>query len=165
MTSNSFDDDWPKRELGSLLWGYPHLVDIVFSEYADVRRRNIEQRWTSQNDREVAPAESEKEVRPPPLSEPSTEVWAHAKAEDVSTEFVTQCSGWYVLFNPGLERSLDVSLVHSLAHYRCVCFTASAVWIIDILFRYIFQLRALCTLLPGRQIPCYRLYGRDNTDT
>ena len=151
--------------LGRLLWGYPHLVDIVFSGYADVRRRNIAQRRTRQNDREAAPAESEKEVRPPPLSEPSTELWAHAEAEDVSPEFVTQGPGWYALFNPGLERSLDVSLVHSLAHDRCVCFTASAVWIIDILFRHIIQLRALCTLLPGRQIPCCRLYGRDNTDT
>ena len=102
-----------------------------------MRRRNIEQRWTSQNVGEAAPAESEKEVRPPPLSEPSTELWAHAKAEDVSPEFVTQGPGWYALFNPGLERSLDVSLVHSLAHDRCVSFTASNVWIIDILFRHI----------------------------
>ena len=127
MTSTSDDDDWLKRELGRLLCGYPHLVDIVFSEYSEGRRRNIEQRRTSQNDREVAPAGSEKEVRAPPLSEPSTELWAHAEAEDVSPEFVTQGSGWYALFNPGLERSLDVSLVHSLAHDRCVSFTASTV--------------------------------------
>ena len=134
LTSNSYDDDWLKKRLGRLLWGYPHLVDVVFSEYADVRRRNIEQRRTRQNDGEAGPAESEKESPHPPLSEPSTEVWAHAKAEDVSTEFVTQGPGWYALFNPGLERSLDVSLVHSLAHHRCVSFTSSTIWINDILF-------------------------------
>ena len=99
-----------------------------------MRRRNIEQRRTRQNVREVAPAEPEKEVRPPPLSEPSAELWAHAKAEDVNPEYMTQGPGWYALFNPGLERSLDVSLVYSLKHRRCVSFTASAVWINDILF-------------------------------
>ena len=135
LTSNSFNDGWLKRKLGRLLWGYPHLVDIVFSGYADVRRRNIGQRRTRQNDREAAPAEPEKEVRPPPLSGPSfAELWAHAKAEDVIPEFVTQGPGWYALFNPGLERSLDVSLVHSLAHHRCVSFTSSTIWINDILF-------------------------------
>ena len=90
-----------------------------------------------QNDREAASAESEKDVRPPPLSEPSTELWAHAEVEDVCPEFVTQGPGWYALFNPGLERSLDVSLVHSLAHDRCVSFTAPTVWVIDILFLHI----------------------------
>ena len=60
LTSNSFDDDMLKWGLGHLLWGYPHLVEFVFSECADVRRRNIEQRWTKQNDREAAPAESER---------------------------------------------------------------------------------------------------------
>ena len=134
MTSNSFDDDWLKTNLGRLLWGYSHLIDIAFSEYSDVRRGNIEQRRTRQNDREAAPAGSEKEVRPPPLSEPSTEQWAHAKTEDVSSEYITGDSGWYALFNPGLERSLDVSLIHSLAHNRCVSFTASTIWISDILF-------------------------------
>ena len=134
LTSNSLDDDWLKDWLGGLLWGYPHLVDIVFSAYADVHRRNIEKLRTMQIDREAAPAKSEKEVRPPPLSEPSTELWAHAKAEDVSPEFVTQGPGWYALFNPCLERSLDVSLVHSLAHDRCVFFTASTVWINNIFF-------------------------------
>ena len=125
LTSNSFDDDDLKEELGSSLWGYPHLVDIVFSEYWVVRILNIEQPQTRQNDREAAPAGSEKEVRPPPLSEPSTELWAHAKAEDVSSEYMTQGPDWYALFNPGLERSLDVSLVYSLKHRRCVSFTAS----------------------------------------
>ena len=73
LTSNSFDDDWLKTKLGRLLWGYPHIFDIVFSEYADVRGRNIiEQSRTWQNDREGAPAESEEEFRPPSLSEPST---------------------------------------------------------------------------------------------
>ena len=134
LTSNSFEDDWLKVELDRLLWGYPHLAGVAFSEYADVRRRYIYQLWTSQNDREAAPAESEKEVRPPPLSEPSTEQWAHAKTEDVSSEYITGDSGWYALFNPGLKRSLDVSLVHSVAHDRCVPFTASTVWINDILF-------------------------------
>ena len=66
-----------KWVLDQLLWGYPHLVDFVFSEYADVRRRNIEQR-------EAAPAKSEKEVPPPSLSEPFAELWAHARAEDVN---------------------------------------------------------------------------------
>ena len=139
LTCNSFDDDWLKTKLGRLLWGYPHIFDIVFSEYADVRGRNIiEQSRTWQNDREGAPAESKKGVRPPPFSEPSSaELWAHAKAEDVNPEFVTQGSGWYALFNPGLERSLDVSLVHSLEHDRCVCFTASTVWKNNILFFHI----------------------------
>ena len=152
LTSNSYDDDELKQPLGRLLWGYPHLVEIVFSEYSDVRRRNIEQRRTRQNVREAVLAESEKEAPPPQLSEPSTEVWAHAKTEDVSseymTQFVTQGPGWYALFNPDLERLLDVSLVHSHAHDRCVYFTASTAWINDILFCHIFQCRELCTLLP-----------------
>ena len=118
LTSNSYDDDWLKQQLGRLLWGYPHLVEIVFSEYSDVRRRDIEQHQTRQNDRKATPAESGKEVRPPPLSEPSTELWAHAEVEDVCPEFVTQGPSWYALFNPGLERSLDVSLVHTVAHDR-----------------------------------------------
>ena len=134
LTCNSVDDDRLKRWLGIRLWGYSHLVEIIFSEYSDVRRRNIEQRRTRQNDSEAAPAESEKEAPPPQLSEPSTEVWAHAKIEDVSSEYMTQGLGWYALFNPGLERSLDVSLVHSLAHRRCVSFTASTNWIDNILF-------------------------------
>ena len=125
-----------RHQLDQFLWGYPHLVRIIFSEYADVRRRNIEQRRTRQNDREAAPAEPEKEVRPPQLSEPSTELWAHAEVEDVSPKFVTQGPDWYALFNPCLERSLDVSLVHSLAHDRCMFFTASTVWINNILFLY-----------------------------
>ena len=137
MTSTSDDDDELKLWLGRLLWGYPHLVNIVFSEYADVRRRNIEQRRTKQNDREAAPAESEKEFRPPPLSEPSAELWAHAKREDVSSEYMTLGPDWYALFNPSLERSLDVSLVHSLKHHRCVSFTALTVWINDTLFLHI----------------------------
>ena len=137
LTSNSLDDDLLKRALGILLWGYPHLVDIIFSDYADIRRGNTDQGQTSQNDREAAPAELEKEASPPQLSEPSTELWAHAKAEDVSTEFVGQGPGWYALCNPDLERSLDVSLVHTVAHDRCVSITASTVWIIDILFRHI----------------------------
>ena len=134
LTCNSFDDDWLKPKLSRLLWGYPHLADIVFSGYADVRRRNMEQGWTRRNGREAALAESGKEVRAPPLSEPSTALWAYAKAEDVSPEYVTQGPGWYALFNPDLERSLDVSLVHSLAHDRCVLFTASTVWINNIFF-------------------------------
>ena len=137
LTSNSLEDDGLKLDLGVFLWGYPHLVDVVFSECADVRRRNIQQRRTRHNVRKAAPAESEKEVRLPQLSEPSTELWAHAEVEDVRPEFVTQGPGWYALFNPGLERSLDVSLVHSLAHHRCVSFTASTNWINNILFLYI----------------------------
>ena len=120
MTSASDVDNWFKRELGRLLWGYPHLVHIVSSGYADVRRRNTEQPQTRQKGREAGPAEQEKEVRPPQLSGPSTELWVHAEAEDVSLEFVTQGPGWYALFNPSLERSFDVSLVHSLAHDRCI---------------------------------------------
>ena len=87
LISDSCDDEMLDLVLGILLWGHPHLVDFVFSEYADVRRRNIEQRRTKQNDREAAPAESEKEFRPPPLSEPSAELWAHAKGEDVNSEY------------------------------------------------------------------------------
>ena len=136
--------------LGSLLWGYPNLVDFVFSEYADVRRRNTEQPQTRQKGREAGPAEQEKEVRPPPLSELSTDLWAHAEVEDVCPEFVTQGTGWYALFNPGLERSLDVSLVHTVVHDRCVSFTASTAWVNDILFLYAIQSRVLCTFLTGR---------------
>ena len=87
----------------------------------------MEQGQTRQNDREATPAESEKEAPPPQLSEPSTELWAHAEVEDVCPEFVTQGPSWYALFNPGLERSLDVSLVHSLEYRRCASFTASTV--------------------------------------
>ena len=87
-----------------------------------MRRRNIEQRRTRQNDGEAGPAESEKESPHPPLSEPSTEVWAHANAVDVSPDYMAQGPGWYALFNPGLERSLDVSLVHSFVRRRCVSF-------------------------------------------
>ena len=134
MTSTSNDDDEFKGWHGGVFWGYPHLVDFVFSEYADVRRRNIEQRRSRQNYIEAAPAESEKEASPPPLSEPSAELWAHAKAEDVSPEFVTQGPGWYALFNPSLERSLDVSLIRSLAHDMCVFFAASTVRVNNILF-------------------------------
>ena len=134
MTLNSVSYDWPKRELCKRLWGYQHLVDILFSAYADVRRRNIEKLQIKKNGREATPAVSEKEARPPPFSEPSTEIWAHAKVEDVNSEYMTQGSGWYALFNPCLERSLDVSLIHSLAQHRCVSFTASTVWINNILF-------------------------------
>ena len=102
-----------------------------------MRRRNIEQRRTKQNDREAAPAESEKEAPPPQFSEPSTELWAHAKAEDVNSEYMTQGSGWYALFNPSLERSLDVILFHTVAHDRCVSITASTVWMNDILFLHV----------------------------
>ena len=136
LTSNSFDDDDLKEELSSSLWGYPHLVDIVFSEYADVRRRNIEQRRTRRNDREAAPAEPEKEVPPPPLSEPFAELWAHARAEDVNPQYMTQGPGWYAFFNPGLERSLDVSLFHTLTHGRCESLMSSTAWIIDTLFHH-----------------------------
>ena len=137
MTSTSDDDDELKLWLGRLLWGYPQLVEIVFSEYVDVRSRIIEQRQTKKIDKEATPAESKKEFRPPLLSEPSTGLWAHAKGEDVNPEYMTQGPGWYALCNPGLERSLDVSLVHTVAHDRCVSITASTVWIIDILFRHI----------------------------
>ena len=137
MTSTSDNDDWLKRELDRSLWGYLHLVDVVFSEYTDVRRRHLEQQRTRENDRDAVPAELEKELRHPPLSEPSAELWAHAEAEDVNPEFVTQGPGWYALFNPSLERSLDVSLVHSLVHDRCVLFPASMVWINDTLFLHI----------------------------
>ena len=76
------------------------------------------------NDRGAAPAMSQKEALLPSIPEFPAKHWAHARAEDVNPEFVTQGSGWYVLFNPVLECSLDVSLVHSLAHDRCVSFTA-----------------------------------------
>ena len=137
LTSKSFGDCSLKRELGGLLWGYPHLVDVVFSEYANVHRRNKEQRRTRQNDREAGPAEQEKEVRPPHPLESSAELWAHAKVEDVNPEYMSQGSGWYALFNPGLERSLDVSLVHTLTHRRCISFISSTGRRNDILFLHI----------------------------
>ena len=128
MTSNSFDDDWLKQQLGGFLWGYAHLVDSVISECVDVRRRNIEQRRTRQNDREAAPAESENEVPPPLPSDPAAKLWAHEKARDVNTEYIAQGPDWYALFNPGLERSLDVGLIHTLTHRRCISFISSTVW-------------------------------------
>ena len=134
MTLNSVSYDWPKRELCKRLWGYQHLVDILFSAYADVRRRNIEKLQIKKNGREATPAVSEKEARPPPFSEPSTEIWAHAKVEDVSAEYVSQSPGWYALFNPGLERVLNVTPVHSLVYSRCVCFKASTICISNMLF-------------------------------
>ena len=117
MTFNSVDDEWLKWVLGSLLWGYPNLVDFVFSEYADVRRRNTEQPQTRQKGREAGPAEQET----------SAELWAHAKAEDVHPEYMSQGSSWYALFDPGLERSLDVSLIHALTYHRCISFINSTV--------------------------------------
>ena len=134
MTLNSVSYDWSKRELCKRLWGYQHLVDILFSAYADVRRRNIEKLQIKKNGREATPAVSEKEARPPPFSEPSTEIWAHAKVEDVSAEYVSQGPGWYALFNPGLERVLNVTPVHSLVYSRCVCFKASTICISNMLF-------------------------------
>ena len=127
MTFNSPDDDWLKSDLDSLLWGYPHLIDIVLTEYADVRRRSIERRQTRQIVREAAPVESEKGALSPPPLESSAVVWAHADAEDVNPEYMTQGPDWYALFNPGSERSLDVSLVHTLTHRGCVSFTSSTV--------------------------------------
>ena len=140
LTCNSFDDDWLKPKLSRLLWGYSHLADIVFSGYADVRRRNIEQGWTRRNGREAALAESEKEASPPQLSEPpqslesSAVLWTHAKVEDVNPEYMSQGPGWYTLFNPGQERGFNVTPVHSLAYGRCVCFTGSMAWKNNILF-------------------------------
>ena len=150
MTSISHNDNSLKWQLGWLLWGYPHLVDLLLSEYADVRRRNIEKRRSRQNDREAAPAESEKEVPPPLPSDPVAELWAHAKAKDVNTEYIAQGPDWYALFNPGLERSLDVSLVHTLTHRRCISFISSTGWENDILFLHIIQYCLLRTLLLGR---------------
>ena len=118
MTLNSVSYDWPKRELCKRLWGYQHLVDILFSAYADVRKRNIEKLQIKKNGREATPAVSEKEARPPPFSEPSTEIWAHAKVEDVNPEYMSQGPGWYTLFNPGQERGFNVTPVHSLPYGR-----------------------------------------------
>ena len=140
LTSTSDDDDELNQKLGGFLWGYPHLADIVFSGYADVRRRNIEQGWTRRNGREAALAESEKEASPPQLSEPpqslesSAVLWTHAKVEDVNPEYMSQGPGWYTLFNPGQERGFNVTPVHSLAYGRCVCFTGSMGWENNILF-------------------------------
>ena len=45
LTPNSYDDDFLKRALDRLLWGYPKLVDgCPFSVLADVRRKNLEER-------------------------------------------------------------------------------------------------------------------------
>ena len=45
LTTNSIDDDFPKRVLGGILWGYPKLVDACpFCVLADVRRQNLEER-------------------------------------------------------------------------------------------------------------------------
>ena len=150
MTFISYNDNFLKWQLGWLLWGYPHLVDLLLSEYADVRRRNIEKRRTRQNDREAAPAESENEVPPPLPSDPAAELWAHEKARDVNTEYIAQGPDWYALFNPGLERSLDVGLIHTLTHRRCISFISSTGWENDILFLHIIQYCLLRTLLLGR---------------
>ena len=127
MTFNSFTD-WLKRRLRRSLWGYPHLVDIVFSKYADLRGEILEQRRTRLDEKEAAPAGFGKKTQLSLSPELSVELWAHAAAEDVTSEFTEQGPGCYVLFNPGLKRSLDVSLVHSLTHWRCVSFTSSMIY-------------------------------------
>ena len=125
LTSDCRDDEYLKWCLDRLLWGYPHLVDSVFSEYADVRTRDLEQRLEKQDNQEVALAKSEKAVPPLlPLVSPA-ELWAHAGAEDVNPAYIKVGPGWYALFNPDLERSLDVSLVHSFRNDRYVSFTSS----------------------------------------
>lgn len=111
---------WLKNRLARRLWGYPYLADIVFSEYADVRRRDLEDRRRRQNETEDTSSVSEKEASPPPPPVPYERLWAFADAEDVNPEFMLQGPDWYALFNPNLGRSLDVSLVHTLPHDRCV---------------------------------------------
>ena len=69
------------------------------------------QRETWQDTTEAVPTDSEKVALPSPVPESSIQLWAHAKVEDVDPEYTKQGPGWYALFNPGLKRELDVSLV------------------------------------------------------
>ena len=112
--------------LNRLLWGYPHLVKIVFSEYADVRRRSLVQRETRQNNTEAAPTDSEKEALLSQVPESSAQLWAHAKVEDVDPEYTKQGQGWYALFNPGLERELEVNLLCTVPHVPHLCVSSNS---------------------------------------
>ena len=48
LTTNSIDDDFPKRVLGGILWGYPKLVDMCpLSILTDVRKQKIQEREKS----------------------------------------------------------------------------------------------------------------------
>lgn len=40
---------------------------------------------------------------------------------NISPEFKKEGSDWFAIFNPKVKRVLDVSLVHTLMHERCVC--------------------------------------------
>ena len=45
LTPNSYDDDFLKRWLDRVIWGYPKLVDACpFCVLADVRRQKLEER-------------------------------------------------------------------------------------------------------------------------
>ena len=40
---------------------------------------------------------------------------------DVLPEFKKEGNDWFAIFNPKVKRELDVNLVHTLEHERCVC--------------------------------------------
>ena len=40
---------------------------------------------------------------------------------DIPPEFQKEGSDWFALFSPKVKRVMDVNLVHTLMHERCVC--------------------------------------------
>ena len=89
LTTNSIDDDFPKRVLGGILWGYPKLVDMCpLSILTDVRKQKIQER--------------EKSTRPLPAS--------HSEStSDASEGRPTEIPG-------GGDITQDSSLPHSSPH-------------------------------------------------
>jgi general transcriptional corepressor TUP1 len=41
--------------------------------------------------------------------------------DNILPEFKKEGNDWFAIFNPKVERVLDVNLVHTLKHERCVC--------------------------------------------
>lgn len=109
-------EQWLNRRL----WGYPYFVDIVFSELADVRSQALMELEAQQIAGQVATSKSKKETPPAPHPVLSTVVWAHAEANDVNPVFMKEGPDWYALFNPDMERSLDVDLVHTFKQSKYV---------------------------------------------
>ena len=65
----------------------------------------------------------------------------------VPPEYKKEGSDWFALFNPGTKRVLDVSLVHTLMHERCVYVSSSSLqWLIHFFFLFFVQCRVLCPI-------------------
>ena len=64
--SNSYSNDWLECRLRRRLWGYPKLASFAFySELADVRRRNQEEREIEKLDRDLSKPPSPSHGQPP----------------------------------------------------------------------------------------------------